>query len=187
MSTSRQGALSFQGLFRAGCLVGTLLVGGGVSAARAESEGTTFPDPQYASLPPPERMKDPAATGSLPNGGTKLETISPFSRSVNIGDIVLRKGAPTGCLPSTLRNVVADLSARFGEISVESTHRSSGRNRRAGGAQHSLHLACRAVDFRVHGRSRGVMAYLRSRPDVGGLKIYRNGIIHIDNGTRRSW
>jgi hypothetical protein len=31
------------------------------------------------------------------------------------------------------------------------------------------------------------MAYLRSRPEVGGLKVYRNGIIHIDNGERRRW
>jgi uncharacterized protein YcbK (DUF882 family) len=31
------------------------------------------------------------------------------------------------------------------------------------------------------------MAYLRASPQVGGLKIYRNGIIHIDNGERRSW
>jgi uncharacterized protein YcbK (DUF882 family) len=70
---------------------------------------------------------------------------------------------------------------------VESTHRSQGHNRRAGGARHSLHLSCRAIDFRVRSRVRGVMAYLQSRPEVGGLKIYRNGIIHIDNGSRRSW
>jgi hypothetical protein len=31
------------------------------------------------------------------------------------------------------------------------------------------------------------MAFLRARPDVGGLKVYRNGIIHIDNGSRRTW
>ena len=31
------------------------------------------------------------------------------------------------------------------------------------------------------------MAYLRSRPEVGGLKMYRTGIIHIDNGERRTW
>ena len=47
--------------------------------------------------------------------------------------------------------------------------------------------ACRAVDFRVRARTRGVMAYLSSRPEVGGLKVYGNGIIHIDNGSRRRW
>jgi uncharacterized protein YcbK (DUF882 family) len=103
------------------------------------------------------------------------------------GTITLRASAPTNCLPGNLREVVADVASKFGPISVESTHRSSGRNWRAGGARHSLHLSCRAMDFRVRTRARGVMAYLRARPEVGGLKIYRNGIIHIDNGERRSW
>ena len=82
-------------------------------------------------------------------------------------------------------HVVADVATKFGLVSIESTHRTRGHNGRAGGAPHSLHLSCRAVDFRVRARSRGVMAYLRSRPEVGGLKIYRTGIIHIDNGERR--
>jgi uncharacterized protein YcbK (DUF882 family) len=82
---------------------------------------------------------------------------------------------------------VASVAEKFGPVSVESTHRTSGRNWRAGGARHSLHLSCRAVDFRVRARARGVMAYLRAHPQVGGLKIYRSGIIHIDNGERRSW
>lgn len=100
---------------------------------------------------------------------------------------MLRGSAPAKCLPATIRAVVADVAAKFGVVSVESTHRTKSHNGRAGGARHSLHLSCRAVDFRVRTRSRGVMAYLRSRPEVGGLKIYRTGIIHIDNGERRSW
>ncbi|MBZ6078345.1 YcbK family protein [Microvirga puerhi] len=132
-------------------------------------------------------MKAPAATGSLPQANGSLTPSARFNSFVGLGSIVLRSEAPTGCLPAALKDVVADVSAKFGSVSVESTHRSAGRNRRAGGADHSLHLACRAIDFRVHSRIRGVMAYLRSRPEVGGLKIYRNGIIHIDNGERRSW
>ncbi|MBM6592816.1 D-Ala-D-Ala carboxypeptidase family metallohydrolase [Microvirga pudoricolor] len=103
------------------------------------------------------------------------------------GFVQLRSGAPLRCVPGGLLAVVAGLSARFGTVSVESTHRSRGRNGRAGGARQSLHLACRAVDFRVRARASGVMGYLRSRPEVGGLKLYRNGIIHIDDGKRRSW
>jgi uncharacterized protein YcbK (DUF882 family) len=99
----------------------------------------------------------------------------------------VRASAPANCLPGNLREVVADVASKFGPVSVESTHRSTGRNWRAGGARHSLHLSCRAIDFRVRTRTGGVMAYLRSRPEVGGLKVYRNGIIHIDNGSRRSW
>lgn len=170
-----------------GCFVGAAVLAASLNPAKAESEGDGYPAAQYASLPAADRARDPAETGSLPRDTTAPKPTSRFYTSVNLGNIVLRKGAPTTCVPASLRDVIADISARFGAVSVESTHRTASRNRRAGGAGHSLHLACRAVDFRIHNRFRGVMAYLRSRPEVGGLKIYRNGIIHIDNGSRRSW
>ncbi|WP_194164548.1 YcbK family protein [Microvirga thermotolerans] len=170
----------------AACLAGALLAGV-PGPALAEGEGTSLPAAQYASLPAAERMTDPAATGNLPGSSKPPVPPSRFSSLVAAGSILPRPGAPTGCLPAALRDVVADLSAKFGAVSIESTHRSVRRNRRAGGADHSLHLACRAMDLRIHNRARGVMAYLRSRPEIGGLKIYRNGIIHIDNGSRRHW
>jgi hypothetical protein len=140
---------------------------------------------EYASLPSNSRMSDPASTGSLPDAAKR--GLSGFHASVDQGSISLRASAPTKCLPGVLREVVAELAGKFGTVSIESTHRTSGHNWRAGGARHSLHLSCRAIDFRVRTRTRGVMTYLRSRPEVGGLKVYRNGIIHIDNGERRSW
>lgn len=148
-----------------------------------------LPKIEYTSLPSNDRINDPSTTGSLPNASGSLgaRTLSGFASLVAKGTITLRASAPTNCLPGNLTQVVADLAAKFGPVSVESTHRTSGRNARAGGARHSLHLSCRAIDFRVRTRTSGVMAYLRSRAEVGGLKIYRNGIIHIDNGERRSW
>jgi hypothetical protein len=162
---------------------GTLALGLWSPQVRAEpGDATPVPPARYSNLP----LADPTATGSLPDargpGGP-----SGFQAQVAQGAITLRAGAPTGCLPGDLREVVADVAARFGPVSVESTHRGRGHNRRAGGAGGSMHLSCRAVDFRVKARARGVMAYLSSRPEVGGLKVYRNGIIHIDNGERRRW
>ena len=148
-----------------------------------DSGGGLIPPAEYASLPSNDTLNDPKTTGSLPNA----RTLSGFTSLVSQGTITLRASAPTGCVPGDLREVVASVAAKFGPVSVESTHRNRGRNWRAGGARHSLHLACRAIDFRVHSRVRGVMAYLRSHPEVGGLKMYRNGIIHIDNGEPRSW
>ncbi|MGO4573865.1 YcbK family protein [Microvirga sp. 2TAF3] len=157
-------------------------------SVRAESEGVALPPARYASLPSNDRLKSPSVTGALPNvGRVGPRNLSGFYAFVELGSIVLRESTPTKCLPDKLREVVADLSAKFGTVSIQSTHRTAWRNRRAGGVRHSLHLSCRAIDFRVHTRGQGVMAYLRSRPEIGGLKIYRNGIIHIDNGTRRSW
>jgi uncharacterized protein YcbK (DUF882 family) len=135
-----------------------------------------------------EASTDGLATGSLPSANFfSAHTLSGFSAFVNAGSIIVRESAPTRCLPDDLTQVVADVATRFGPLSVESTHRTLGRNRSAGGARHSLHLACRAIDFRIHVPTGKVMAYLRSRPEVGGLKVYRSGIIDIDNGERRSW
>ena len=174
---------------------GTLALGLWSSQARAEPGDATPVSPaRYSSLPAQDPAQepaqdpaqDPAATGSLPEargpGGP-----SGFQAQVAQGAILLRASAPTGCLPGDLREVVAEVAARFGPVSVESTHRGRGHNRRAGGAGGSMHLSCRAVDFRVKARARGVMAYLSARPEVGGLKVYRNGIIHIDTGARRRW
>jgi uncharacterized protein YcbK (DUF882 family) len=164
-------------------MAGAILVGLSPSALKAGEDGGIVPPAEYASLPSNDRLNDPGITGSLPN----TRTLSGFSSLVSQGTITLRASAPTNCVPGNLREVVASVAAKFGPVSVESTHRNRGRNWRAGGARQSLHLSCRAIDFRVRTRVRGVMAYLRSHPQVGGLKMYRNGIIHIDNGERRSW
>ena len=131
--------------------------------------------------------EDPDTTGSIASPALADRTLDGFYSRVQAGAIVVRDSTPTRCLPGDLKDVLADVTARFGPVSLESTHRPRSVNRRKGGARNSLHIACRAIDFRVKARTAGLMAYLRSRPEVGGLKVYRNGIIHIDNGERRSW
>jgi uncharacterized protein YcbK (DUF882 family) len=181
MSAKSQVRLAFWLACTAGVLTSSLTPALG-------SDDMPLPPAEYASLPSNDRISDPSTTGNLPNAGQLgAKTLSGFASLVAKGSIILRASAPTNCLPGNLREVVADVASKFGPVSVESTHRSSGRNWRAGGARKSLHLSCRAIDFRVRTRTRGVMAYLRGRPEVGGLKVYRNGIIHIDNGSRRSW
>lgn len=165
-------------------MTGALLLGMSPASLKAgDGDEGMIPSAQYVSLPSNNSLNDPVTTGSLPDA----RTLSGFASLVSRGTIMLRASAPTNCVPGNLREVIASVAAKFGPVSVESTHRSRGRNWRAGGARQSLHLSCRAIDFRVRTRARGVMAYLRSRPEVGGLKVYRNGIIHIDNGERRSW
>jgi hypothetical protein len=168
---------------------GALLLGLLSGPAWAE-DGIIIPLPpaQYVNLPSNDGINDPRTTGGLPNTSSLgLRSLSGFQAYVAKGAITLRASTPVNCLPGNLRAVLADVAAKFGTVSIQSTHRSRSHNRRAGGARHSLHLSCRAIDFRVRTRIRGVMAYLRSRAEVGGLKIYRNGLIHIDNGSRRTW
>jgi len=150
-------------------------------APEPKKTGTPASDGEYAALVPPD-----SSSWSAPSSEPK-KTIGGFRNHVEAGAITLRRSTPTNCLPGDLKTVLADVANRFGGVSVQSTHRSPQRNRRAGGASRSLHLDCRAIDFRVKARGREVMSFLRQHKSVGGLKMYRNGIIHIDNGERRSW
>jgi hypothetical protein len=138
-------------------------------------------DDEYAALPSPDASK------WLSPSSESKKTIGGFRNHIEAGAITLRRSTPTRCLPGDLKTVMADVASRFGKVSIQSTHRTPQRNRRAGGARRSLHLDCRAIDFRVKARGRDVMTFLRQHKSVGGLKMYRNGIIHIDNGQRRSW
>ena len=95
--------------------------------------------------------------------------------------------APSNCVPSGLKAVLAQVSKKFGPITVNSTFRSSGKNRKIGGKGHSMHLSCRAVDFRVHGNTGGLMQWLASNRGVGGYNRYPAGFYHIDNGPKRTW
>ena len=95
--------------------------------------------------------------------------------------------APANCIPASLRAVLAKVSAKFGPITVNSTYRAPGKNRQVGGRGKSMHLSCRAVDFRVHGSTLGLMTFLMAQPGVGGYNRYPSGFYHIDNGPRRTW
>ena len=89
--------------------------------------------------------------------------------------------APTECLPNALRTVLADVTARFGQITVVSTHQLNTANHSAGSIREKLHHACHAVDFRPdRERIAEIKTYLRSRPEVGGVEGYRNGVVHMD-------
>ena len=95
-------------------------------------------------------------------------------------------GKSIGCLPAAIKQVLFDITRLFGPVHVNSSYRSPSHNRSVGGASRSLHMECRAVDFRVAGNHQRVMKYIVSRSEVGGYKNY-GGHIHIDNGPRRSW
>lgn len=99
----------------------------------------------------------------------------------------IRRNAPWRCVPGRLKAVIKQVSRKFGRVTVNSTHRSRGHNRRVGGKRGSYHLGCRAVDFRVHGRTKGLHRWLARHPYVGGFKRYRSGFYHIDTGPKRTW
>lgn len=92
-------------------------------------------------------------------------------------------GTSIVCLPEPLKRILAKIADKFGAVNVTSTWRPPWRARRG-----SYHKRCQAMDFRVPGiRPRIVLDYARSLPEVGGHKVYWNGILHIDTGPRRPW
>jgi Peptidase M15 len=95
--------------------------------------------------------------------------------------------APGNCLPAPVKSALYAVVAKYGSITVNSTFRSRSYNRSVGGAGRSMHLECRAADFRVNSGGNGVLGFLQGLPGLGGIKRYRSGYFHIDNGPRRTW
>ena len=85
------------------------------------------------------------------------------------------------------------ISRHFGKpLVIESAYRSRAyndalRRRGKGAAKNSLHIQCRAIDFRVRGVPiRTVARYAATTKAVGGIGTYRTWV-HIDTGRRRYW
>lgn len=92
-------------------------------------------------------------------------------------------GTSVSCVPPRLMSVLQRVVERYGAVRVTSTWRPAWRARR-----NSWHRRCEAVDFRVPGVSpRAVIAFVRDMPEVGGRKVYWNGLVHIDTGPVRTW
>lgn len=85
-------------------------------------------------------------------------------------------------LPNPLTALLTNAATRFGcQVSVVSGYRSPAHNRRVGGARHSQHMACRAVDFIVPcARKEDVFAWVKRQPKIRGAGIYKSRLIHAD-------
>ncbi len=92
---------------------------------------------------------------------------------------------PTGCLPSIVKQRLAQVRKKFGHITIISTKRSGARI--AGSGRRSKHADCRAVDFKVRNKMK-VYRWLNKNHN-GGVGVYhgRCAHIHIDNGPRARW
>ena len=128
----------------------------------------------------PTRLRQPSAI-RLASLGRDL----PGQERLSGGQV--HWSAPVRCLNAILRGVIAEVSASFGPVTVNSTCRSRAHNAGVGGAPRSRHLTGDAADFKVGSNVRAVLAFLGGHRVVGGLKHYADGHFHIDTGPRRSW
>ncbi len=112
-----------------------------VRVAALTNVGVSSAGPRRAVKKRAQATRVAALGGVVPN-------VSAPSGSLTGGGIAWR--ASSGCLAGNLRSIVASLTG-YGSVTVNSTCRSPGHNRRVGGARKSWHLTGNAVDFRIHG------------------------------------
>ena len=158
------------------------------------------PSPQAAPAPASAPASPPAAPSSSvvaepdEDEGPEWPKLTPGQKAgaepefdpnekADMPGISTDPGTSITCLPPVLKGVLNKIAARYGAVKVTSTWRPPWRARRG-----SYHRRFEAMDFRVPGvRPRTVLEFARSLPEVGGNKVYWNGLIHIDTGPRRPW
>jgi peptidase M15-like protein len=120
------------------------------------------------------------APGSRQQRVAKVDAGDPWPKTVGARTSTANASAPIDCLPDALRTVLAELQARFGSVTIVSTTHLHTDNHSPGSARANMHSACRAVDVKTSHEPKEVLAFLRARPEVGGINSYRNNVIHFD-------
>lgn len=154
-----------------------------VPPAAAPAAPSPAPGPASPVVSEPDEDEGPEWPRLTPGQKAGAEpAFDPEERPEKPG-ISTDPGTSIACLPPLLKGILDKIVVRYGAVKVTSTWRPPWRARRG-----SYHKRCEAMDFRVPGvRPRAVLDFARSLPEVGGNKVYWNGLIHIDTGPRRPW
>ena len=131
--------------------------------------------------------EEPATTGaftvprsSAPAPAPQLAPVAPAGNSAKP-----QPAASADCPAPVLNAVLADVSAKFGTVTVVATHQQKTVNHVAGSAREKLHHDCKAIDFRPErSRIEEIKAYLSGRAEIAGVDSYRDGVIHMDVAGR---
>ena len=115
---------------------------------------------------------------SYQGDGAKLKHRSMTSRSNSGGS-----GSSSSCLTSEARNLLGRIRSQFGNVQIISTCRPGARIASSG--KPSKHASGRAIDFRVPGKKKQVVAWLMANHHSGGTMTYSDmDHIHVDVGSR---
>jgi Peptidase M15 len=148
--------------------------------------------PMIIARPAEQAGTGVATTGTAYSGAlaarqqtaAKVEAADPWPKTTTAKTIAktsaANASAPIDCLPDALRTVLSELQARFGSVTIVSTTHLHTHNHSPGSERANLHSACKAVDIKTTHEPKEVLAFLRTRPEVGGTNSYRNNVVHFD-------
>lgn len=120
----------------------------------------------------------------------EVASAAGMSRMSPNGLLTQTEHVQVGCFKPELVSLLKRIEQHYKRpLMVTSGYRSTGENRRAGGARKSMHLLCQAADIQIEGVSKWDLAkYLRSVQGRGGVGTYcRTELVHIDVGPERDW
>lgn len=157
-----------------------------IALGTARSKATAV-DPGVTPASEEERQRSRRRPRGVQIASLGRDTLYPGRPGPGFAVGGIRWNASSACLNPTLRRIIGEVAASFGPVTVNSTCRGREHNARVGGSKHSQHLTGNAVDFRIAGNPRTVLAFLSSHRSVGGSKHYGGGVFHIDTGPRRGW
>lgn len=104
-------------------------------------------------------------------------------------NVVVNRGVDTR-IGKSLSDKVSSLQGSFGKkLTVTSGFRDPQRNKSVGGASNSAHTRGNAVDVRFDGGIEETLKLinLASKAGIGGIGVYRPGLLHLDTEGKRAW
>ena len=84
---------------------------------------------------------------------------------------------------------ISQIQSSFGPLSITSGYRDPKRNAAVGGANNSAHMRANAVDVSFSGDADKTLKLVEvaSKAGIGGIGVYRPGLVHLDTESRRVW
>jgi uncharacterized protein YcbK (DUF882 family) len=150
--------------------------------------------------PRPVEAPEPDSLAATVNEAVELAAaaiVAPANIFARFLDSLLRPAARCfefDSLDPRVKQIVGDAARHFGAPALmTSCYRSAAYNRQVYARYRrkptrSLHIARKAIDFKIEGVSKFALAkWVRRHKLAGGVGLYCNSIVHVDTGKVRSW
>jgi len=113
-----------------------------------------------------------------------------YSNYVGGGNIKIEKNVKAE-IDTQLQAKINTIASEYGKsFTITSAYRDPVHNEKIGGASKSQHIQRKAVDIVLSNATKQDtlrFVEISSRNGIGGIGVYRPGVIHIDIGPRRAW